>query len=112
MRSIVLGIIANQTTEQVLLYLQNYGEGHARGIAATFGISLSAVQRQLIRLEESGVIVSQMKGRTRLFTWNPRYPLKPELSALLERVLALTPKASKEQWFLKRVRPRRSGKPL
>jgi len=108
----MLGIVSNSTTEQVLLYLQNYGEGHARAIASTFDLALSAVQRQLIRLEESGVIVSQMKGRTRLFTWNPRYPLRAELSALLEKALQLVPKADRERWFLQRSRPRRTGKPL
>ncbi len=108
----MLGITGTTTAEQVLLYLQNYGEGHARAIATTFDISLTAVQRQLIRLEESGVIVSQMKGRTRLFTWNPRYPLRTELAAFLEKALELTSKVDRERWFLQRVRPRRTGKPL
>lgn len=108
----MLGIVGNLTTERVLLYLQNYGEGHARAIASTFGLALSAVQRQLIKLEENGVLVSQMKGRTRLFTWNPRYPLRTELAALLEKDLSLLPKADHQRWFLQRTRPRRTGKPL
>lgn len=108
----MLGILGNSTAEQVLLYLQNYGEGHARGIASTFGLTLSGVQRQLLKLEENGVLVSQMKGRTRLFTWNPRYPLRTELAALLEKALSLIPKADHRRWFLQRTRPRRTGKPL
>lgn len=30
------------------------------------------VQRQLERFERAGMLVSLIKGRTRLFTWNPR----------------------------------------
>lgn len=49
----MLGILGNSTAEQALLYLQNYGEGHARGIATTFGLALSGVQRQLIKLRRT-----------------------------------------------------------
>lgn len=108
----MLRIFGNTSTEPVLLYIQNYGEGHARGIAATMDLSLSAVQRQLIRLEESGVLVSQLKAGSRLFTWNPRYPLRAELSALLEKALALMPKEERKRYFLQRTRPRRTGKAL
>jgi predicted ArsR family transcriptional regulator len=108
----VLGIVSNDTVEKVLLYLQNYGEGYARSIAATYGLALTGVQRQLLRLEAEGVVVSQMKGRTRLFQWNPRYPMRKELSALLERALTLVPPREAKQWFQQRQRPRRVGKPL
>jgi DNA-binding IclR family transcriptional regulator len=107
----MLGILTSNSTEKVLLYLQNYNEGYARGIAATFGLSLNSVQRQLLKLEAEGVLVSQLKGRTRLFQWNPRYPLRTELSALLEKALSLHTAADRKRWFLQRQRPRRTGKP-
>src|SRR5690242_8173182 len=107
----MIGIVS-ETSEKVLLYLQNYGEGYARSIAATYGLALNGVQQQLLKLEAKGVLVSQAKGRTRLFQWNPRYPLRAELAQLLERALALVPPAQAKRWFLKRRRPRRSGKPL
>jgi predicted ArsR family transcriptional regulator len=108
----MLGIIGNDTAEKVLLYLQNYGEGYARGIAATYGLALNGVQRQLLNLEQAGVLVSQTKGRTRVFQWNPRYPFRRELSALLEKALSLVPEAQARAWFLARQRPRRAGKAL
>jgi predicted ArsR family transcriptional regulator len=107
-----LGIIGNDTAEKVLLYLQNYGEGYARAIAATYGLALNGVQRQLLKLEQEGVVVSQTKGRTRVFQWNPRYPFRRELSALLEKALSLVPEAQAKAWFLARQRPRRVGKAL
>lgn len=108
----MLAIFGNETAGRVLLYVQNYGEGYARAIAHTYGLSHSVVQKQLLRLENEGVLVSQLKGRTRVFTWNPRYALRAELSSLLEKALSLVPKSDRERWFMKRSRPRRTGKAL
>ena len=108
----MLAIFGNETAGRVLLYLQNSGEGHARGIAQTFESSHSVVQKQLARLEIEGVLVSQLKGRTRVFTFNPRYALRAELAALLEKALLLLPESERERRYRQRTRPRRSGKPL
>src|ERR1051325_3026053 len=103
---------ASDTTEKILLYLQNYGEGYPRAIAATYGLALNGVQRQLANLEAEGVLVSQLKGRTRVYQWNPRYPLRRELAAFLEKALTLVPPQQAREWFLKRQRPRRAGKAI
>lgn len=97
---------------RVLLYVQNYGEGHARAVAQTYGISHSVVQKQLLLLEAEGVLASQLKGRTRVFTWNSRYALRTELSTLLERALSLLPSADRARRFMNRSRPRHTGKAL
>lgn len=102
-------IFGNATIEKVLLYLQNYDEGYASEIASTFSISLSVVQKQLKRLEEGGVIVSQPKGRTRLFFWNPRYPLRKELQSLLEKSFDFMSESEVRKYYRKRRRPRRTG---
>ena len=44
-------IVGSATAEKVLLYLQNYEQAHGRGIAATFGLAQSQVQKQLRKLE-------------------------------------------------------------
>jgi len=107
------GIFGNATAEKVLLYLEQYGEGYAKGIADNFNrIALSPVQRQLERLEAAGVLVSQLKGRTRLFTWNPRYAFADEVHALLRKALRSLPEEERRRFFTRRGRPRRTGKPL
>lgn len=106
------GLFSTPTTERVLLYLQAYGQGHARAVAGTLEAPLRSVQLQLARLETEGVLVSQFSGRTKLYLWNPRYPLLPELSALLDKALRLMPKDERQRYFSERRRPRRSGKPL
>jgi hypothetical protein len=96
----------------VLLYLQQYGEGYATAIAKTFdGVSLHMVQRQLERFERAGALVSALKGRTRLYTWNPRYPFLTELRALLAKGLDVLPAVERKRYFSERRRPRRAGKP-
>jgi hypothetical protein len=76
-------ILGNRTAEKVLLYIETYGEGYAQAIANTFDdVTLRMAQVQLARFERGGVLISQLKGRTRLYTWNPRYPFQSELRAL------------------------------
>lgn len=104
-------VLGNATVEKVLLYLQNYNEGYASEIAGTFALSLSVVQKQLKRLEDGGVIVSHPKGRTRIFLWNPRYPFRKELQALLNKAFEFMLEDEIKRYYRKRQRPRRTGKP-
>lgn len=107
------GIFGNATAEKVLLYMEQYEEGYATAIAVTFDrIPLNMVQAQLERFERSGLLVSALKGRTRLFTWNPRYPFLEEVRALLRKALRSLPEQERQRYFTQRRRPRRTGKPL
>lgn len=104
-------IFGNRSAAQTLLFLQNYGEGHARRIAATFDVSHMAIQRQLKRLEINGVLVSRMVGNCRIFSWNPRSITEKDLRIFLQTELDRLPEKITEEYFRQRQRPRRSGKP-
>lgn len=105
-------IFGNATAEKVLLFIESYGEGYAQAIANTFDdVTLRMAQVQLARFERGGVLISQVKGRTRLFSWNPRYPFKRELRALLQKALESLPESERRAFFAQRTRPRRTGKP-
>ena len=107
------GILGNATAEKVLLYMEQYEEGYATAIARAFdGLTLRMVQNQLDRFERAGALISSLKGRTRLYSWNPRYTFRPELRALLRKVLEQLPLAERKRLFAERRRPRRAGKPL
>jgi len=105
-------IVGSVAAEKVLLYLQNYEQGYGREIAATFDISNSQVQKQLLKLESGGLLVSQLVGRTRLYQWSRRNPLVPPFRALLKVALDSLPAGEQQRFFRKRTRPRRSGKAL
>jgi DNA-binding transcriptional ArsR family regulator len=104
-------ILGNQTAERVLFYLQEHEEGYARQIAANFSAPLNAVQKQLRRLEDGGVLVSRSVGRTRVFTWNPRYPFQAPLRHLLNTAMEYLPESEIRTYYRQRQRPRRTGKP-
>jgi hypothetical protein len=106
------GLFGNPTAEKVLLYLERYGEGYALAIARTFRLPVSQIQRQLLRLEATGILVSQKKGRTRVFVWNPRCYFLKELQQTLARIHEFIPREEEQRYFLQRSRPRRTGKPL
>ena len=94
------------------MFLLARGEGYAREIARFFETDLAPIQNQLAKLEAGGVLVSRTAGRTRLFSFNPRYPMIDELRALLEKTLQFYPDDVRDRLLMNRRRPRRGGKPL
>lgn len=104
-------LLGNGVVEKILLYLLTYENGYIRGIANAFTIPVNGVTQQLKRLENGGVIVSQLKGKIRLYTFNPRYPFLPELKPLLQKAMDALPAAEIEKYYRTRTRPRRKGKP-
>jgi hypothetical protein len=98
--------------ERVLVYLAARGRGYAREIARFFKGPLSPVQKALDSLEAAGVLVSRVTGTTREYQFNPRYPARAELAALIERDLSLYPPDLRNELVVVRSRPRRRGKPL
>ncbi|MBW2293982.1 MAG: hypothetical protein JRG89_14420 [Deltaproteobacteria bacterium] len=56
------GIFGNASAENVLLYIEKYGEGCAAAIARNFDrLSLHMARRQLDRFERVGALVSTLK---------------------------------------------------
>lgn len=105
-------LFGNQTAERVLLYIANYGEGHTSGIAQTFDLPKSQVRKQLIKMENGGVLVGRNVGNIRMFQISPRCPYKSELESLLEKALSLLSENEIEKYYRQRRRPRRTGKKL
>jgi DNA-binding transcriptional ArsR family regulator len=109
MLSILFG---SELREKVLLYLEECGEAYGLELAKNFSASLFAVQNQLKRLEEAGILISRAVGKTRMYSINPRYFLKNELISLLKKNLEALPENEVREFYRPRRRPRRSGKPL
>jgi hypothetical protein len=106
------GIFGNVIVEKVLFTLYVYGEGYPLDMARTFKEPVNRFQQQLKRLENSGLIVSRLIGRVRVYTFNPRYPFLQEMKALLAKAFEFVPEKEKDDYYKKRTRPRRAGKPL
>jgi hypothetical protein len=105
-------ILGSTSRERVLVFVYARGEGYAREIARFFATDLVQIQKQLDRLEFGGILAGRSAGRTRLYTFNPRYPFLSELTALLDKTIQFYPKDQQEALLMARRRPRRRGKPL
>lgn len=108
----IAGLTGSINKERALVYLVARDRGYAREIARFFDAPLDPIQKALDGLERSGVLVSRQIGKTREYEFNPRYALRSELRALLEKALSLYPDDLREKLLGKRQRPRRKGKPL
>lgn len=105
-------LIGSVNKERALIYLIARERGYARQIARFFDAPLDPVQKALDGLERSGVLASRTVGSTREYEFNPRYPMRHELRALLEKALSLYPEELRDELLITRKRPRRKGKPL
>lgn len=94
--------------EKILFYLYSHGEGYAREIARIFRFNLNTVQNQLQNLERQGVLYSQMKGKVRIFCFNPRYPFREELAALLRKAMMYLPEDEVQKYYWPHELPKRT----
>ena len=102
----------NSTIEKVLFTLESYGQAYPLELSKLFNIPVNGIQQQMNRLENGGVIVSSMVGRTRLYQFNPRYPFLKELRALIQRAMEFLSEQEIGKYYRRRTRPRKKGKPL
>jgi hypothetical protein len=105
-------LLGSKSSEKVLIFIEVLGEGYAREISRFFEIALDPIQKQLDKLELGGILVSFIKGRTRIYTFNPRYPFLKELKGLLDKALTFYPEEERERLLMNRRRPRRRGKTI
>jgi hypothetical protein len=104
-------VLGNKIIEKILFYLLVYEDGYIRGISNLFGAPVTGIVQQLKRLEDGGVVVSQLRGKIRLYQFNPRYPFLTELKVLLQKAIDVLPEKEIEKYYKMRTRPRRKGKP-
>ena len=105
-------LLGSTNAERVLVFILTRNEGYVREIARVVGGDPDSIQKQLAKFESGGVLVSRPAGRTRLYSFNPRYPFLKELKSLLEKALSFYPEQEREALLMNRGRPRRRGKPL
>ena len=105
-------LLGSENSERILLFILKRDAGYAREIARFFDATLYAIQQQLEKMENGGILVSKKVGRTRVYEYNPRYPFLTELKALLEKAYSFYSEEVRENLEMNRRRPRRKDKPL
>jgi DNA-binding PadR family transcriptional regulator len=106
------GLFGSLDAERILLFIAARQKGYGREIATFWSASLSGIQKLLDRLEVGGVLTSHTVGRTRVYEWNPRWPFRGEVQALMDKAILHLPSADRKRLQENRQRPRRRGKPL
>jgi predicted transcriptional regulator len=104
-------LLNSENKERVLVFLYAREQGYATEIARFFDTDLYGIQNQLDKLEAGGILVSRKVGRTRVYTFNPRYAFIDELKVLLDRALAFYAVDLREKLMMNRRRPKMRGKP-
>jgi len=105
-------VLGNGTIEKILFTLESYEQAYPSELSKMFDIPVNGIQQQMDRLESGGVVVSSMVGRTRLYQFNPRYPFLKELRALIRKAMEFLSEKEMQQYYRRRTRPRKKGKPL
>lgn len=103
-------LFGSKTAENVLMYLFVYEEGYPTEISQVFSMPLSMVQKQLEKFEDGGILSSRLRGKVRIYRWNPRCPYLKELKKLLARIFEYFPEEIKDEYYRRRTRPRRVNK--
>ncbi len=105
-------ILVSEDAERVLVFIAARKKGYASEIAEFYQRHIYGIQKQLEKFENGGVFFSSKVGRTRLYEFNPRYPLMGELILLIKKAIQFLPEEEKQRLLVFRGRPRRKGKPL
>ena len=105
----LVGLFGSKAAYQVLMYMENYGQGYASQVSKTFGMSLSQAQKQLLNFEQLGLLVSRKEGSARVYYFI-RSPIVDALRKFLSSMLDVLPESTISEYYRQRRRPRRHGK--
>jgi len=106
-------LFGNPTIEKILFFLLINEKCYATQISRTLETPLTPIQQALNRLENGGILISSLEGKTRLFRFNPHYSFMKSLQTLLKEGYRQLPLKAQQLYFHKnddreRTRVRRS----
>jgi Family of unknown function (DUF6314) len=94
-----------KTVQKILIFLFVNGKCYGTQLHNLLSAPLTPIQKALLRLEKGGVIMSDYEGKTRLYRFNPAFPLLSELEQLLKKAYTLLPPQEKRLYaFVKEER--------
>jgi hypothetical protein len=93
MTHLLRSILGSESSAGLLSFLTAYRQGYASEIARFIDMDLFAVQKQLEKFEAEGLLHSRVEGRARIYAFNTKYPLYPELMSLIEKAVSLQTQA-------------------
>lgn len=105
-------LFGNETLAFIFLNLYHYGEVYSALVEKNTGIASRPILNQLNKMEEAGILVSRLIGRSRLYQFNPKNPVTKPLNEILKITYSNLNIKMKEKMFKERMRPRAKGKDI
>jgi len=99
------GLCGNRTIQKILLFLFVNNKCYGTQLHHQLKTPLTPIQKALLRLEKGGVLFSYCEGKTRLYQFNPGYPLLPELEQLLKKAYTLLPNHERKAYYVPKESP-------
>src|ERR1700728_4231171 len=93
-------LFGSKTIKKILIFLFLNGKCYGTQLHRLFKTSLTPIQKALLRLEKGGIIESYYEGKTRLYHFNPTFPLLGELEQLLKKAYTLLPAHEKKGYYV------------
>lgn len=93
-------LCGNKNVQKVLIFLFVNGKCYGTQLHRSLKTPLTPLQKALFRLEKGGIIRSYYEGKTRLYQFNPGYPLLAELEPLLKKAYTLLPSQEKKDYYV------------
>lgn len=91
-------LCGSKNMKKILIFLFVNGKCYGTQLQRSLKTSLTPIQKTLLRLEKGGVIISEFEGKTRIYKFNPSYPLLEELEQLLKKSYTILPAQEKKQY--------------
>ncbi len=101
-------LCGNKNVQRILIFLFVNGKCYGTQLHRSLGTPLTPLQKALNRLEKGGLITSHYEGKTRLYHFNPAYPLMIELEQLLKKAYTLLPAHQKKEYYVIKEDPKTS----
>ncbi len=93
-------LTGNKNVTRILLFIFVNGKCYGSQLHRCLHVPLTPLQKALTRLEKGGIITSYHEGKTRLYQYNPAYPLLGELELLLKKAYTLLSAEEKKAYYV------------
>lgn len=102
-------LCGSKNIQKILIFLFVNGKCYGAQLHRLLKSPLTPIQKALLRLEKGGIIVSYYEGKTRLYQFNPGYPLLVELEQLLKKAYTLLSPQEKKHYSVINERKASTG---
>lgn len=93
-------LFGTKNVQNILIFLFVNGRCYGTQLHRCLQTPLTPIQKALNRLERGGLVVSYLEGKTKLYQFNPAYPLLAELENLLKKAYTLLPGHAKKNYYV------------